>query len=405
MIPTLKDYEKIAGKEVIERLKTSSGRLAGCHISHVNSTSQGGGVAEILNTLVILMNRLKIDTSWRIFKGSYHLFNITKKMHNGLQGDPKAKMTSFRKRVYLEETERNCIMNHFKTEDLVVVHDPQPLAMIMHYEKRQPWLWRCHIDITNANPSIWGFIQPYVNRYDGVIVSMDQYKKPDVTQPQHIIMPSIDPLSIKNAPIREDKRKQVLGKRGIDQDRPIITQISRFDPWKDPLGVVKIWEKARKEVDCQLVLMGDMASDDPEGPAIYQKVRDKIGDKKDVHLITERNDVLVNALQTDSSVIIQNSIREGFGLTVSEALWKGTPVIATAVGGIPSQVIHGKNGFLINNINEGAKHCTEMINNTRLRQEMGAQGREHVRKNFLITRHLQDYIDIANKYITRTGQP
>ncbi|HII71566.1 TPA: glycosyl transferase family 1, partial [Candidatus Woesearchaeota archaeon] len=273
MIPRLEYYEKIVGKDVIEYARASSERLIGTHIVHVNATSQGGGVAEILNTLVILMNRLKIDTGWRIFKGSDHFFNITKKIHNGMQGDTSVKMTSFRKRVYLEETERNCIMTHFKTKDLVIVHDPQPAAMIMHYEKRQPWIWRCHIDIKHASPKVWDFLKPFISKYDGVIVSMDHYKKEDLATKYHIIQPSIDPLSIKNAPIKPERRKKVLSKRGIDQDRPILTQISRFDPWKDPLGVVKIWEKVRKETDCQLVLMGDMAGDDPEGPVIYEKVR------------------------------------------------------------------------------------------------------------------------------------
>ncbi|MBW2964027.1 glycosyltransferase [Candidatus Woesearchaeota archaeon] len=400
MIPHIEDYQKIVGKEVIDRLRETSEPLQGKHISHVNSTSAGGGVAEILNTLVILMNRLKIDTNWHIFKGTTHFFNITKKMHNGLQGDPKAKMTAFRKRVYLEETERNCMMNHFKVEDLVIIHDPQPVAMIEHYKKRQPWIWRCHIDIVHANSSVWNFIQPYVNKYDGIIVSMDKYRKPDITQPQHIIMPSIDPVSIKNYQIREDRRKKVLEKRGIDINRPIITQISRFDPWKDPLGVVKIWQRLRKDVpDCQLVLMGDMAADDPEGPVIYERVKEKVGENKDVHLITERNDVLVNCLQTDSQVVIQNSVREGFGLTVSEALWKGTPVITTNRGGLPLQVLHEKTGFIMNNVEEGALYCRKLMTDKALRTRLGEAGKEHVRKNFLITRHLQDYIDLANKYI------
>ncbi|MFH1064432.1 MAG: glycosyltransferase [Candidatus Woesearchaeota archaeon] len=401
MIPSLKNYEKIVGKDAIEQLKSSSERLVGCHISHVNATSQGGGVAEILNTLVILMNRLKIDTSWRVFKGSNHFFNITKKIHNGMQGDESVKMTAFRKRVYLEETERNCIMNHFKTEDFVIIHDPQPAAMIMHHEKRQPWVWRCHIDITNANPLIWDFLRPYVNRYDGVILSIEEYLKPDITPPHHIIRPTIDPISIKNAPIKEDKRKKVLSKRGIDIDRPIMCQISRFDPWKDPMGVYRMWEQVRKENDCQLVLMGDMAADDPEGPVLYEKVREQVGEKKDVHLITERNDVLVNCLQTDSDVIIQNSVREGFGLTVSEALWKGTPVVSTPVGGIPQQIVDGKNGFLVRNVDEGAKRCLELIRNPDLARKMGESGREHVRNNFLITRHVQDYINLSNHYIKK----
>jgi trehalose synthase len=276
--------------------------------------------------------------------------------------------------------------------------------MIQHYEKRQPWVWRCHIDIKHAAPQIWNFVKPFINRYDGVIVSMDKYKKDDIKPQQHVLTPSIDPLSIKNAPIPPERRRRVLAKRGIDQDRPLITQISRFDPWKDPLGVVKIWQKVKEKVDCQLVLMGDMAADDPEGPVVYQKVRDKVGDDPNVCMITERNDVLVNCLQSDSNVIIQNSIREGFSLTVSEALWKKTPVVATPIGGIPSQVIDGKTGFLIKNADEAAKRCLELINDPALGRKLGENGHEHVKQNFLITRKLEEHIELANYYINKVGQ-
>jgi trehalose synthase len=397
MLRKLSDYEKFIGKEEIENIKNSSAGLIDKSVAHVNATAFGGGVAEMLNTLVILMNDLGIYTDWDVIKGGQSFFNITKSFHNGLQGQ-EINLSDQKKRIYLEETERNSLMTHFNMHDLVVIHDPQPVAMIDYSKKKQPWVWRCHIDITKPFPVLWDFISKYVKKYDGAIFSMDKYKK-DLGIPEFIIPPSIDPLSMKNMPLNGGRVERILTKGGIDVDRPIISQISRFDKWKDPLGVVKIFEKVREKHDCQLVMVGNMASDDPEGPKIYKKFNKKVNGNPDIITKIDKGDIFVNAVQRASSVIIQNSIREGFALTVTEALWKETPVVAKAVGGIPLQVIDGKTGFLIDDIEGGAKRVLELLKNKKIGEEMGRNAKEHVKKNFLITRHLQDYIDLFNRYI------
>ncbi len=397
MIPHLNDYIRIVGKEKIERIRKNSEHLKGKHVVHISSTSAGGGVAEILNTLVFLMNDVGIDAGWRILLGSHSFFKITKGIHNALQGK-EWKMTSSRKNIYLEYCKRNSIINHIKDHDIVVIHDPQPLGMVQEYEKKTTWLWRCHIDISKPNSKTMKFLLPFIKRYDGIIISSKRFKIKYLRKPQFIISPSIDPLSQKNKKISHKKAKQLLSKRGIDLNKPIISQISRFDPWKDHVGVIKMYQKIREKKDCQLVLIGDMATDDPQGPMIFHRIKQLCDKMPDVHLITEKNDLLVNALQQESSVVFQNSIKEGFALTVSEALWKKTPVIATPVGGIPLQIINGKTGFLMKNKKEGEKRALQLLNDDKLRARLGNYGHEHVKKNFLITRHLKDYIDLFNKF-------
>jgi trehalose synthase len=393
----LRDYEKIVGKEVVDRIWETSEHLKGKHVVHVNTVYTGGGVAEILNRLVILMNEVKINTGWRILKGSHTFFNLTKKFHNAMQGDILV-MTEKKRKIYSEEIERNSVMNHID-HDLVVIHDSQPMGMINHYEKKQPWIWRCHVDMTSPHPGIWNFVMEYLPKYDGMIVSLESYKQ-DVRMPQFIIPPSIDPLSEKNKTLSDQRMKKILSLNGIDDDKPLICQVSRFDKWKNPLGVLKMFEQIRKKVECRLILLGDMAADDPEGPIIYHKIMKKIEENcGDIQALTIKSDLLVNALQKKSSVVIQNSSKEGFGLVVTEALWKETPVVTRNVGGIPLQVIDGKTGYLIDSNQEAAKRCIELINNDKLRETIGKQAKEHVRKNFLITRHMQDYIDLFNHYL------
>ncbi len=388
---------KIVGEDVIGNIRRTAEPLTNKHIVHVNSTYSGGGVAEILNRLVILMDELKIESGWRLMKGSHTFFNLTKSFHNALQGED-IKITERKLKTYAEETERNAIMNHFD-HDLVVIHDPQPLGLIDHYKKDQPWIWRCHIDISNPNRSIWSFVMKHLQKYDGMIVSMKKYKK-RIGIPQFIIPPSIDPLSEKNKPLSDERRKKILSLNGIDTDKPIICQVSRFDKWKDPLGVIKIFNKVRNKADCQLILLGDMASDDPEGPMIYHRIMKKIEDNGgDIKALTIKSDLLVNALQKESSVILQNSKREGFGLVVTEALWKETPVIARNVGGIPLQVLDNKTGFLVGSEKEAAKRCIQLMEDHKLRERLGKNAKEHVRKNFLITRHMQDYINLFSHYL------
>lgn len=400
MLPKIEDYIQFVGEQEIEKIKQAAESLKGTHIIHVNSTYSGGGVAEILNSLVILMNRLGIETGWRLLKGSHSFFDVTKKLHNALQGE-EINLTERKKKVYLEELEKNALMDHFENHDLIVIHDPQPLALIKYMKKKQPWLWRCHIDIRRPNKETWNFLLPYITKYNGVIFSTRRYRKKELKIPQFFVAPSIDPLSPKNIRLSEPKVKKILSKNGIDMKKPIITQVSRFDKWKNPMGVIRIFKEVKEKADVQLVLIGDIAADDPEGPKIYSQIAKEAENLNDIHIITKKDDILVNALQRASSVVFQNSIREGFALTVAEALWKGTPVIATNVGGIPLQVIHKKTGILIKNKREAIKWCIELLNNENLRKKLGENGKEHVRKNFLITRHLHEYLQIFKHYTNR----
>jgi len=397
MIPKLNNYIKIVGKRAIENIKESAEPLKGKHIVHINSSSMGGGVAEILNTLVFLMNDLKIDTGWRTIIGSHSFFKITKGVHNSLQGG-RWKMTDSRKSIYLEYCKRNSMINHISNHDIVVVHDPQPLGMIKDYEKKTTWLWRCHIDLSNPSMETMRFLLPFIRKYDGVIISSKKFKIKYLRKPQCIIPPSIDPISQKNKNVSSQKIKSLLSKRGIELDKPIISQISRFDPWKDHMGVIRMYQKIKEKEDCQLVLMGDMAADDPQGPLIYYKIKQKSEQIPGITIITEKNDLLVNALQRASAFAFQNSIREGFALTVSEALWKGTPVLGTNVGGIPLQIKDGETGFIIKDKKDGVKKALSLLKDDKLRLRLGKAGHEHVKKNFLITRHLQDYVNLFNRF-------
>jgi trehalose synthase len=402
MIPRLREYSRIVGTDCIEQIRREAEPLEGRHITHVNSTSAGGGVSEILNSMVMLHNELGILVGWRLLKGTHTFFTITKKLHNSLQGE-KMRFSESSRRIYLEEMERNSIMNHLQKHDLVVIHDPQPIGMIKHYPQKQPWVWRCHIDITHRDQGIWNFIRGFVKRYDGMIVSMKKYRQRGLGVPQFVVHPSIDPLNLKNRRLSDAACRRLLSRNGIDPDRPVVCQVSRFDKWKNPLGVVRMFELIRQRTDCQLVLIGDMATDDPEGPLVYERLMGKVSGSRDIHVIAKRADILVNALQRKSHVIIQNSKREGFGITVTEALYKGTPVVATNRGGLPLQVRNNRTGFLVNGEREGAKRCIQLIENERLRKRLGRNGREHVINNFLITRHLLDYIRIFNHYINGKG--
>jgi trehalose synthase len=397
MIPRLEYYRRIVGTDVIKKIKESAEPLQDKHVVHVNSTAEGGGVAEMLNTLVFLMNDVGIETGWRILRGSHSFFKITKGFHNSLQGKPMS-ITKSRREIYEEYCERNSIITHIKDHDIVVIHDPQPLGMISEYQKKTTWLWRCHIDLSSPYYKTMDYLLPFIKKYDGVVISSKKFRIKGAKKPQFIINPSIDPLSPKNIKITHRKAKRLLSSRGIDTDKPILTQISRFDPWKDHHGVLKIYDKVREKQDCQLVLMGDMASDDPEGPTIFHKIKKEAENIPNVHIITEKNDLLVNALQQESAIVFQNSKKEGFALTVSEAMWKKTPVIGTDVGGIPLQIMDGRTGYIIHNHKDGVDRTLRILGDDALRKRMGRRAKEHIRKNFLVTRHLQDYIDLFNRY-------
>ncbi|MGB2979719.1 MAG: glycosyltransferase [Candidatus Zixiibacteriota bacterium] len=399
---SLDDYSEIVGDEVLSSIYRKARRLSGKHILHINATYQGGGVAEILGSVVVLMNDIGIDTGWRILHGTPDFFAITKKFHNALQGGA-INLTEIKKHLYIRANEDFSVFTHID-HDCVVIHDPQPLPLTKYYAKKQPWVWRCHVDLSASNSALWDFLKKFILRYDMMIISSEKYRRKDLPVEQRIIHPAIDPLSPKNMEISEGDISKYLKKFGIPRDKPLITQISRFDRWKDPEGVIQVFKLVKKKIDCRLVLCGSMAADDPEGWMIYEKVEQKAKDlmqNGDVILITSENSILVNALQRVSAVIIQKSTREGFGLTVTEALWKGTPVVASDIGGIPLQISDGGNGFLVEaNDKKGfAQRIVQLLKDPRLAEEMGKKGKEMVREKFLITRLVSDYLDLLNHLI------
>jgi len=398
---SLKDYENIVDAEIVEKVRRLGRVLKGARILHVNSTLYGGGVAELLYTLVPLMKDAGLDVDWKIIQGSEEFFTVTKLFHNALQGmDLLA--TPEMIDTYLRTNEQNA--DTFGGDyDVVMIHDPQPAAILAFLEEKGRraghWIWRCHIDLTSAKPAVWEFLRPYIERYDAAIFTMPQYAKEDLEIGEvAIVAPTIDPLSPKNMEINHETIDSVLNRYNIDKNRPIITQVSRFDPWKDPLGVVDAYKIAKQEVPgLQLLMVASMASDDPEGFHYYEKTARRAGEDEDVHLLSNLHGVghlEVNALQRASDLIVQKSIREGFGLVVSEALWKEKPVIGGDVGGIPLQIINDKNGYLINNTEECAQRIVDLLKNQEMAKEMGKFGKEHVRKNFLSPRQVADYMEL-----------
>ncbi|MDX9703744.1 MAG: glycosyltransferase [Candidatus Auribacterota bacterium] len=395
----LEDYIDIVGKGVIASIYQKASKLYGKHILHINSTNQGGGVAEMLQSLVPLMNDAGIDAGWRILHGNPDFFSITKEFHNGLQGQP-IELTPAKIEEYLD-TNRNFSIYTHVGHDCVFIHDPQPLPLINYFKKRQPWIWRCHIDLSHPDEPLWDFLSKQVLKYDKIIISNLKYKKQNCPIEQRVIFPAIDPLSLKNREATRQEITDTLAKFDIPADKPIITQVSRFDKWKDPQGVVDVFAMVKEKIDCRLVLCGSMASDDPEGIVIYESIKEKSKPflkNRDIILLTVENNMLVNVLQRVSSVIIQKSLREGFGLTVTEGLWKGKPVLASNVGGIPLQIVDGENGFLLDaHDNKGfADRIIQILEDPKLSKHVSQRARESVRSNFLITRLLSDYLELLN---------
>lgn len=401
----LEDYRGIVSDEVIADLHKRASRLLGKRVVHVNSTAYGGGVAEILYSLVPLMNDAGLQAGWRVLVGDADFFSITKAFHNGIQG-AHIELTEEMKAHYLKTNERFSQYTHIRGHDAVIIHDPQPLPIIRFYNKWQPWIWRCHIDLSNPDPTLWDFLKNFILRYDLVVVSHESYRRPDLPIEQRIVHPAIDPLAQKNIDLDEDAIAEAMHRFSIPTDKPIVTQVSRFDRWKDPVGVVEVYKRVREQVDCRLVLAGNMATDDPEGADVLQETRQAAGDLIDsgeVILVLGAKDTEINALQRASSVVMQKSTREGFGLTVSEALWKGTPVVAGAVGGIPLQLSDGTGGFLVNPTDYDA--CAEkvayLLQNPEEAAEIARAGKEHVRENFLTTRLLGHWLAIIYELISR----
>lgn len=394
------DYEQFVGGEVVERVLDKADNLKDLHIVHVNSTYYGGGVAELLSPLSILMNSAGIKTGWRVIQGSPDFFSVTKKIHNALQGGD-INLSEMKRDIYETVVFENAIRNHLD-HDRVIIHDPQPLPMITHYQKKGPWIWRCHIDMSRPNKFLWEYLSPFVEYYDAVIFTLKEFAQ-DIRTPQVFFYPAIDPFSIKNRKLSESEIQERLDHYDIPTDLPIVTQISRFDRWKDPEGVIRAFKIAQKEVDATLVLLGNIATDDPEGEDVYHSLLEHEDER--VIILSKEDTALVNALQTRASVVLQKSKREGFGLTVTEAMWKGTPVIGGKVGGIRHQIEDGENGYLVTSEEEAAERIVRLLKDKNLCDEMGAKARESVEERFLMIRLLEDYLDLLEAFETSYRLP
>jgi len=392
MYERLLEYRKVIGQQTLETIFRIAERLSEKKVKMVNSTAVGGGVAEILHRLVPLMNELGVETSWEVIKGGEEFFNITKAIHNSLHGKAEP-LTAEMQKVFLEVNRDNAKNMSFD-QDCVFIHDPQPIPLVEERGKHQAkWIWRCHIDVSSPFESVWDFIKTYVEKYDASIFSAPSFAR-ELKIPQYQISPSIDPLSLKNREVHPREIEDLLQRYKIDPERPIITQISRFDRLKDPSGVIETYKLVKRSTDCQLVLAGGTATDDPESVEVLPHVLSHAGKDPDIHVIElpPNSDLQINVLQRASTIILQKSLKEGFALTVTEALWKKKPVVASAVGGIPLQVIHNYTGLLVHSIEGAAFKVRYLLNNPALAKKLGENGYQHVRNNFLITRHLRDYL-------------
>lgn len=387
----LEAYIPIVGASTIDELSMLAAHLRGVSIQNINSTAVGGGVAEILTRMLPLLKQLGVDARWDVIKGNEKFFEVTKKMHNALHG-VETTITDSEYDVFLEVTKANAAEMQFA--DIVFVHDPQPIGLIGHRpDLSSRWVWRCHVDFSRPDPAVWRFLEAFLRSYDCAVFSAPAFAR-QLSIPQALIAPSIDPLSDKNRDLPEEVVEAVFDRFLIDRSRPVVTQISRFDYLKDPLGVIKAYRLAKKRVDLQLVLAGGGATDDPEGPGLMRLVQEEANKDPDIFVLflPPASDIEINALQRGSTVILQKSLREGFGLTVAEALWKGKPTIAGAVGGIPLQITHKYSGILTTSIEGTAHWIKQLLQEPRYAAGLGRNGHEHIRNNFLITRHLKDYL-------------
>lgn len=391
-MPHLDEYIPIVGENEISELYLIAERLKGKRIVNINSTAVGGGVAEILNRMVPLLHELGLDVRWEVIKGGEKFFAVTKKFHNALHGKQES-LTAEDYETYLE-TVHNNIPSLPLDADILFIHDPQPAALVNERNKyKNHWIWRCHIDLTERDENLWNFLRPIVEQYDASVFSAPAFA-PGLSNRQVLIAPSIDPLSDKNKELPEETIKGILDRFSIDSNRPIVTQVSRFDYLKDPLGVIEVYQSVKPYVDCQLVLAGGSADDDPEGAKVLGEVQEKAKNDPDIHILSlpPTSNIEINALQRAATVILQKSIKEGFGLTVSEGLWKGKPVIASAVGGIPYQITHKYSGILTRSTEGTAYWLKQLLQSPDFAKKLGENGREHIRNNFLLTRHLRDYM-------------
>ncbi len=389
----INEYETLIGAETLERIWQKAKPLTGRQVVHISSTYYGGGVAAMLGPLSLLMNDVGLHTEWRTIQGNPDFFAFTKAVHNALQG-AEIQLTDHVKWIY-EQTNRDNAVRNQLNHDFVIVHDPQPLSLIQSYSRPVPWIWRCHIDLTAPNPLLWEYLGGFIDRYNAVIVTIPEYTQ-KIRPPQFYFMPAIDPFSLTNVDLGAEHIDHILESARIPTDKPLVVQVSRFDRWKDPQGVIDAFKIARRDVECTLVLLGAPAADDPEGQSIYESLLSQQDER--LLIINREDSLLVNALQRRATVVLQKSLREGFGLTVAEALWKGTPVIGGNVGGIRYQIRDGVNGFLVSSVAEAAGRIIQVVRDQALRERLGAAAHETVRRKFLLSRSLEQYLDLLNSF-------
>jgi len=394
---SLADYTHLAGRELIEEVRALAEPLKGLRISHISATAFGGGVSELLYTLVPLMRDVGLEADWHVIYGREEFFHATKQLHNALQGDPHG-LTEEQWAVWHGYNELNAQQLHDGL-DICFVHDPQPAAMMgLASEKASGWLWRCHIDLSAPNAATLERLLPYIRDYPHSIFHLADYVPDGMNGTVHLVPPAIDPLAPKNMALSADDAAYVCQQFGVDVDRPLLLQVSRFDPWKDPIGVIDAYRAVKAEIpEVQLALVGSMATDDPEGWDFFNATLTHADDDEDIKILNNFagvGSIEVNAFQAHADVVIQKSTREGFGLTVTEALWKGRPFIGGNIGGIPLQVIDGETGFLVDSSQECAQRCIDLLRNPELARQLGRAGKEHTRRHFLSPRYLRDYLRV-----------
>lgn len=385
----IEQYAGLIGNEMVERIGNKARRLAGLRVVNVSSTFYGGGVAELLSSLTLLQHTLGVRADWRLIQGSPDFFSVTKKLHNALQG-ADIDLDGSKKDVYEGVVAQNA-MRMDLAADVVVVHDPQPLPLIRHFRRCGPWIWRCHVDVSQPHAGTWEYLRGFVEEYDATVLSLPEYAR-ELPIPQLFFMPAIDPFSPKNRELTDAQIDERLARFGIPQDLPIVAQVSRFDRWKDPIGVIEAFRIARRQVDATLVLLGNVAMDDPEGQAVFESL---LANKEDrIIILTAEDSALVNALQRRAAVVLQKSLREGFGLTVTEAMWKGAAVVGGRCGGIVHQIEDGVSGFLVSSVQEAADRIVTLLRDEDLRRRLGAEARKRVTQRFLMPRLAEQYLDL-----------
>lgn len=392
----LEAYYPLVGKQIIDSIREKAKNFENKSILHINATKFGGGVAEILNNMIPMMKELKIDAHWEVFSAPENFFEISKKMHNALQGNMSINFTEDEISTYIEQAKSTYEQIH-PDGDFVIIHDPQPCPVIKFaHERKGKWIWRCHIDTSEPNPQAWKLISQYLPSYDALIFTKKEYAKPGILKLIHQIPPSIDPFSKKNKKLNMETAREIVSKF-VPLDLPLITQVSRFDPWKDPLGVIDAFRKVKEKIPVRLALIGSLAHDDPEGIKLLEDVKNYAAKDPEIHILTNLDNVAdleVNAFQQVSNMVLQKSLREGFGLTVAEALWKETPVIGGNVGGIKLQIENGVNGFLVNSIDETAEKILFLLKNPNIAKEMGKKGHEKIKREFLLIHHVEKYLEL-----------